>query len=126
MVHDPRKPKHDDFPLSTYPMFASKRKLTQTFTYAVGKTAAGERRRIRPRHVANAEVMQSVMAFSKARSKGRLPTLCRSIAARVGADARLADVTEIDIVTGTHEALSYLLRDVHGTEKTLTTCEVPR
>ncbi len=124
MVRDPFK--GDDFPLSTYPMFAAKRKLQQSFTYAVGKTATDERRRIKPRHVANAEVMQAVMAFSTARSKGRLPALCKSIASRVAGDRRLTDVVKIEIVTGTHDAIPYLTQHVHGPERKLTSCEVAR
>jgi hypothetical protein len=126
VVLDPKKPGNDGFPLSTYPMFASKRKLTQTFTYAVAWTADHERRRIRPRHVANMEVMQANMAFANAKREKRLPALCASIAARVGADAALTDVARIEIVTGTHHALEFLLEDKRGAERVLETCEVPR
>lgn len=116
--------KGDSFPLSTYPMFASRRPLTQSFEYAVGFTAAGERRTIKPRHVANNEIMQARTTFSKARREGRLPQLCERIAGRVGADRALDDVVRIDIVTGTHHAIDYLVHGVRGKERTLTSCAV--
>lgn len=126
VIRDPRKAADDDFPLSTYPMFATRRKLTQTFTYAVAWTADGERRRVRPRHVANAEVMQAVTAFGHAQAEGRLPALCDSIAARVAADAALTDVARIEIVRGTHHALDFLVDGKRGPERRLVECAVPR
>lgn len=126
VVRDPKQAKEDGFPLSTYPMFATKRKLTQTFTYAIAWTADGERRRVRPRHVANAEVMQAVMTFGRAQHGKRLPALCTSIAGRVAADAALRDVARIEIVRGTHDALAFLLRDERGPEKKLAECAVTR
>lgn len=124
VVLDPKKPANDGFPLSTYPMFASKRKLSQRFTYAVAWTADGERRRVRPRHVANAEVMQATMTFARASSQKRLPALCTSIAGRVAADGELADVVRITIVSGTHDAIRFLLHDERGAERTLAECAV--
>ena len=118
----------DDFPLSTYPMFAAKRGTTHSFEYAVGWTAAParERRTITPAHVANAEVMQARVAFMTAVRKRTLPELCRRIAARVAGDRALDDVVEIEIVRGRHDALDYLVRDLRGPERRLHRCEVPR
>ena len=39
-----REPYDDGFPLSTYPMFATKRPTVQTFHYALGLTRDGKRR----------------------------------------------------------------------------------
>ncbi len=116
----------DSFPLSTYPMFAVARPTKQSFDYAVALTATGERRRIRPRHVANHEVMQARMAFHHASRGKTLPALCARIAGRVAADPALADVVTIRIVRGTHDALDLLVRGVRGPERTLHECEVPR
>ncbi len=116
----------DDFPLSTYPMFAMKRRTRQSFEYAVALTAHDERRRLRPHHVANREVMQARMAFQHAVKARTLPALCTRIAARVAADPALLDVTTIRIVRGTHDALDFLVRGVRGAERTLHTCAVPR
>jgi hypothetical protein len=112
----------DSFPLSTYPMFAFERRLRETFTYAVGRTASGERRAIEPGHVANHEVMQAYMEFTRTPRR----ELCPRIAARVAADADLRDVVRIEIVRATHDAVALLVRGERGVEKVLHTCEVPR
>jgi hypothetical protein len=124
VVLDPVK--GDSFPLSTYPMFAMKRATKQSFEYAVALTETGERRRIRPRHVANHEVMQARMTFQHAVRDKTLPALCERIAARVARDPKLADVATIRIVRGTHDALDFLIRDVRGPERTLQECRVKR
>lgn len=118
--------KGDDFPLSTYPMFAYKRGGSHSLEYAIGWTEAGERRTIKPRHVANAEVMQARTAFSSAVSKRTLPQLCERIAGRVARDPKLADVVRIEIVRGTHDAIGYLVRGERGKERRLHECRVPR
>ena len=110
----------DSFPLSTYPMFAFERRLRETFTYAVGRTAAGERRTIAPEHVANHEVMQAYMELTRTPPRA----LCPRIAARVAADADLRDVVTIEIVRATHDAVALLIRGERGAEKVLHTCEV--
>ena len=118
--------KDDDFPLSTYPMFAYKRGTKHSFEYAIGWTATNERRTIKPRHVANNEVMQARTTFSTAVSKRTLPQLCERIAGRVGKDRRLGDVVRIEIVRGTHDAVGYLVRGERGPERKLHECQVPR
>jgi len=118
--------KDDDFPLSTYPMFAFQRGTVHAFEYAIGWTEAGERRTIKPRHVANNEVMQARVAFSSAVGKGKLGELCARIAGRVAADPGLADVVRIEIVRGTHDAVEYLVRGARGKEKRLRECKVAR
>jgi hypothetical protein len=112
----------DSFPLSTYPMFAFERRLRERFTYAVGRTASGERRTIEPGHVANHEVMQAYMELTRTPPR----VLCSRIASRVAADADLRDVVTIDIVRATHDAVALLIRGERGAEKVLHTCEVPR
>ena len=120
-----RDPLRDSFPLSTYPMFAFERRTKQTFTYAVGWTAGGERRTLSPGHVANHEVMQAFMTFA-ATSSRELPALCARIAARVAADDELGDVARVEIVRATHDAVALLLRGDRGAERRLADCEVPR
>jgi hypothetical protein len=110
----------DSFPLSTYPMFAFERRLRETFTYAVGRTASGERRTIEPGHVANHEVMQAYMALTRTPAR----TLCPQIAARVAADADLEEVVTVEIVRATHDAVALLVRGERGAEKVLHRCEV--
>ena len=118
--------KDDDFPLSTYPMFAYRRGTRHSFEYAIGWTASNERRTIKPRHVANNEVMQARTTFSSSKSKRKLPELCTRIAGKVARDGALADVVRIEIVQGTHEAIDFLVRGVRGREKRLHECPVPR
>jgi hypothetical protein len=118
--------KGDDFPLSTYPMFAYKRGTEHTFEYAIAWTADGERRAVKPRHVANNEVMQARVAFSSAVGKRTLPQLCERIAGRVAKDRALDDVVRIEIVRGRHDAIAFLVRGERGTEKRLHECQVPR
>ena len=121
-----RPPWDDSFPLSPYAMFAFKRPTSLTMEYAIGITAAGERRTLTPRLVGSAEVLQALTVLQQAKSRGELPLLCLQIAARVADSDRYEDVTEIQIVSGTHDAVDYLVRHVAGPETVRTTCRVPR
>ena len=123
-----RDPYDDGFPLSTYPMFATKRPTVQTFKYALGLTRDGRRRTLTPSLVGSSEVLQALRVIEGAVSRGRGETtsLCNAIAARVATDDDFADVVMIRIVTGTHDAVEYLARDKIGTESELVRCEVVR
>ncbi|HEY5925835.1 MAG TPA: hypothetical protein VIV11_29310 [Kofleriaceae bacterium] len=121
-------PREDGFPLSTYPMFAWKRPTKQTYRYALGETAAGQRRTLRPILVGTREVLQAIRVFDRAMSGGRpaLTQLCESIAARVAGHEDFGDVVAIRIVTGTHDSVEYLARDVIGREIEHVRCVVKR
>lgn len=121
-----RKPWEDGFPLSPYPMFAFKRPTKMSMEYAFGVTEAGERKTLTPRIVGSAEVLQALTVLQRAKSRRELPALCTTIAGRVAEIGRYADVIEIRIVTGTHDAVDFLMRDVRGTEVQHTSCKVPR
>jgi hypothetical protein len=123
-----RDPNDDGFPLSTYPMFASRRPTQQTFRYALGVTAAGERRTLAPWLVGTGEVLQAIRVIDRAVSGGRaqVQALCEAIAARVADHDDFRDVVAIRIVTGTHDAVEYLARDVIGRETEMQRCEVKR
>lgn len=121
-----RQPWDDSFPLSPYAMFAFKRPTKLTMEYAYGLTPSGEKRTLTPRIVGSAEVLQALTIFQSARSRGELPQLCATIASRVATIERYADVTEIRIVSGTHDAVDYLVRHVEGPEVIRTACKVPR
>ncbi|MEO7092539.1 MAG: hypothetical protein ABI175_04760 [Polyangiales bacterium] len=121
-----RAPWEDGFPLSPYPMFAFKRPTKLAMEYAFGVTATGERRTLTPRIVGSAEVLQALTVLQRAKSRCELPQLCTTIAARVADLDRYAEVTEIRIVTGTHDAVDFLMRDIRGTEVQLTSCKVLR
>ena len=123
-----RNPYDDGFPLSTYPMFASKRPTRQTYSYALGQTATGERRTLRPAVVGSHEILQALRVIERAvrGPKSELAKLCDAIAARVAAEDDFADVATIRIVTGTHDAVEYLARGRIGTEVERVRCAVPR
>lgn len=121
-----REPWDDGFPLSPYAMFATPRPTRLTMDYALGATATGERRYLTPRLVGSAEVLQALKVISRARATRSLPALCTAIAARVAADADHADVVAIRIVSGTHDAVDFLVRGVIGRETERTRCEVRR
>jgi hypothetical protein len=121
-----RKPWEDGFPLSPYPMFAFKRPTKLSMEYAFGVTSTGERRTLTPRLVGSGEVLQALTVLQRAKARRELPQLCATIAGRVAEVARFADVVEIRIVTGTHDAVDFLMRDIRGTEVQHTSCQVPR
>jgi hypothetical protein len=121
-----RKPWEDSFPLSPYAMFAFKRPTKLTMEYAFGVTATGERHTLTPRIIGSAEVLQALTVLARAKANNELPQLCAQIASRVADLDRYAEVTEIRIVSGTHDAVDYLVRHVEGTEVPRTSCPVPR
>lgn len=123
-----RSPLDDGFPLSTYPMFASKRDTKQTFNYPLGITSSGERRTLGSHFLDTGETLQALSTVDHAVSQGKkeMEPLCRRIAENVAADERFADVVTIRIVTGTHDAIDYLADDKVGPERTRFHCPVPR
>jgi hypothetical protein len=123
-----RDPYDDGFPLSTYPMFASKRPTTWTMSYALGAGRAGERIVLEPRLVGTGEVLQAMRVIDRAARAGRgeLARLCAAIAERVARDRDYDRIVAVRIVTGTHDALDYLVRDRIGTESERARCEVRR
>ncbi len=123
-----KDPRDDGFPLSTYPMFASKRPTVQTYRYALGETAAGERRILSPRMIGTGEVLQALRILQRATGggQGESVRLCDAIAARVAGADEFRDVVAIRLVRGTHDAVEYLARDRVGREVELVRCEVTR
>lgn len=121
-----RDPYDDGFPLSTYPMFATKRQTKQTYSYALGVTRDGQRRILNPRMIGSGEILQALQVINLAVSRGETKQLCEAVAARVAADDEFTDVVAIRIVTGTHDAVDYLSRDIVGREHERVRCEVKR
>jgi hypothetical protein len=123
-----RAPEDDGFPLSTYPMFAFARPTQLTIDYAIGVTALGARRPLSLAMLGTSEVLQARAMIELAVHDGRDATkrLCDAIAARVAADATAEDVAEIRIVTGTHDAIEYLVHGRIGREVVHIRCLVPR
>jgi hypothetical protein len=123
-----REPSDDGFPLSTYPMFATRRLTTLTMHYALGEGAAGGRIILGPELVGTGEVLQAMRVVDRAVAGGTpaMGKLCEAIAARVAADPDYAAVTGVRIVTGTHDAVEYLSRDHVGRELERARCTVVR
>lgn len=121
-----RKPWEDGFPLSPYAMFAFKRPTKLTMDYGLGETATGARRYLTPTIIGSAEVLQALNIISGARRAGQLPQLCERIAGRVAKLSEYDDVVAIKLVSGTHDAVEFLVRDQPGTEVQRARCEVKR
>ena len=125
-----RSPGDDGFPLSTYPMFATYRPTELEMSYALGMTATGERRTLRPTLVGSGEVLQAFTIVARAVGGGAGPSqaLCKQIAKRLAASERDDDreITTVRIVTGKHDAMDVLLRDRLGHETEKTRCAVRR
>ncbi len=121
-----RKPWEDGFPLSPYAMFAFARPTKLTMDYGLGETRDGQRVYLTPRIVGSGEVLQALNVIARARQARQLPQLCETIAARVAALAKYKDVVAIRIVSGTHDAVDFLVRDRIGNEVERTRCLVKR
>ena len=121
-----RAPEDDGFPLSTYPMFAFARPTQLTIDYAIGVTALGARRPLSLAMLGTSEVLQAYTVIATAKANHQLSTLCRQIAARVAEDEEFDGVAFVRIVSGTHDAVEYLVRHHQGRETELTRCPVPR
>ncbi|HUS31859.1 MAG TPA: hypothetical protein VMZ53_25335 [Kofleriaceae bacterium] len=123
-----RDPYDDGFPLSTYPMFATKRQTVQTFHYALGVTRDGKRRTLSPSLIGSSEILQALRVIEHAvgGGKGALTSLCETIAKRVASDDDFTDIAFVRIVKGTHDAVRYLGDDEIGVESELLRCEVRR
>jgi hypothetical protein len=121
-----RKPWEDGFPLSPYAMFAFARPTKLTMDYGLGETSDGKRVYLTPRIVGSGEVLQALNVIARARQARQLPQLCETIAARVAPLAKYKDVVAIRIVSGTHDAVDFLVRDQVGREVERTRCLVRR
>ncbi|CAN5874783.1 hypothetical protein BH11MYX2_BH11MYX2_35960 [soil metagenome] len=121
-----RKPYEDGFPLSTYPMFATKRPTRLTMEYPLGITATNERVYLKPRIIGSGEVLQALQIVSRARSSGRLPALCETIANRIAPLEQYNGVVTVKIVTGTVDAVEFLVRHELPKETERVHCTVNR
>ena len=121
-----REPWNDGFPLSPYAMFAFARPTKLTMDYGLGETATGQRVYLTPRIVGSGEVLQALNVIARARAAGKLPELCATIAARVATLPKARDVVAIRIVSGTHDAVEFLVRDQIGKEVERARCVVKR
>ena len=97
-------PHEDDYPFSTYPMFASKRKAPR-LAKAEAKQEDGTWINVQPELLGSGEVMQAAATVKRAaRSKKRATHLCRSIV-RAGGD----DFREVRIVRVRYDPIEYFV-----------------
>jgi hypothetical protein len=119
--------RRDDFPLSTYPMFAARRKDARIhLDYVVATGAPDRRRHVPPELIAGPEVMQAMMTISRAVNRGHAATLCAEVAARLAPRAGWRAYDTVQVITGDHLAVEYLTRGVLGREQVRATCAIPR
>jgi hypothetical protein len=120
----------DDYPLSTYPMFARPRGRVGEVTSALAIAADGSSAPVPPRFVANAEAMQAVSTLRRAVAGGPRASraLCRAIAARVAgaSDAELRAAVRVEIVSSSVDAIDYLAERAEPHSRQLhARCDVP-
>ena len=117
----------DDFPLSTYPMFAPRRKDARVvLDYAIAVGPGDRRVHLAPSLVGSSEPMQAMMTISRAVARGHGATLCAEIAGRLAVRAGYRGYDEVQLVTGNHLAVDYLTRGVRGTETVRARCPIAR
>ena len=116
-----RDPLDDGFPLSTYPMFASKRTTKLSVAYALGVRTDGTSYPLPSEVTGTGEVLQAAVVYEDAINHGRkaLAALCTSIAAHAP-----DDVVTVRIVVGIHDAVELLVHDQRGTEHVRWQCPV--
>ena len=109
---------HDSFPISTYPMFSSRRTTTESVDTAVFMDLMGKVQRLTPSVIAGTdEVILAAQTVSHAISDGTTKELCAEIAARY--TPKVAG--RIEVVTEVFDALQWydgnkspLRRTVHA------------
>jgi hypothetical protein len=115
----------DDFPLSTYPMFAGDRGKIARVVRAVAVVPGGEELRIPPELVSNSEAMQVVQTLQRTFRAGpeESERLCRAIADRLRArgDTALGRAERVELQSLEVDSVRYLggereplLRRVHA------------
>jgi hypothetical protein len=100
----------DGFPLSTYPMFSSRRGVETTLSYAAALGKGKLPRPLPPRFTGSDEVLQARATIQQAVDRGPrgAKELCGAIAARVAADRdAFAYVEMVEIRTDTYNAVAY-------------------
>jgi hypothetical protein len=97
-----RKNPKDNFPLSYYPMFSTKRDPIETFHYVVGVDEAGHRHFIRHTVIGDGGGNQVRRQLRKIIRAGRAPELAQEVAARVAdkTGRRYRDLVSISVCTG--------------------------
>ncbi len=118
----------DDFPLSTYPMFAKARAGTGSLVHLVAIDEDGAARPVGPRWIGDRQVMQAYRTLRKAaRKPKRAERLCRAAARRIADDPAWAGTTELQLRRDRYDIVGYFTSDAPAeTLRIAARCEVPR
>jgi hypothetical protein len=101
-------PDRDGFPLSTYPMFSSRRTSAEPLSTVVGIDAAGGRHWLDPGLVnGTSEVVQAAAVVATDIASGTAGRLCTDVAERVAAGSRAATLARIEVVTVRYDAVDW-------------------
>lgn len=122
-----RDPLNDDYPLSTFPMFAEPLE-SPSFYSAEGVRTDKSRVMVAPEIIANGAAMQAVQTMQAAHAQGRkaLQKLCERVAARAPHEAALRDVARVELVSARYDPVAYFTSSREPLErKVLHKCRVP-
>jgi hypothetical protein len=118
----------DSFPLSTYPMFSSRRTTTEPVNTAVAVAADGAVQRLNPMLISGSrEVVFAGVTVGNAIRSGPdgVAALCAEIAERV-AGARPGEAATVEILTEVFDSVAWFQGDRTPVERTVHgSCPVP-
>ena len=104
-----REKPRDNFPLSYYPMFTSRRGEVEEVVYIEGLDVRGEGRPLSYKLAGAGGLNQARRQIRRIVRDGWADSLCRAVAEKVarGGKRSLADVAEVRVVTGGYNLASY-------------------
>jgi hypothetical protein len=124
-----RKDPRDNFPLSYYPMFSSKRKPVESFNYLVGHDAKGKRHLIRYTFASEGGLNSVRRQINKMVKEDRADDVAHKVAKRLAErdSGKWSKIVSVDVVTGKYNVDGYF----HGrkepvSEKIRASCPVER
>lgn len=117
----------DSFPLSTYPMFSTKRSTAESVDTAVAIDAAGRIERLGPERIAGTdEIILATATVGGAIAAGTTDQLCQEIARRVASVGPDSAVT-VEVVTERFDAVRWYDGDREPLDRRVhSDCPVPR
>ena len=116
----------DSFPLSTYPMFSTRRSTSETVDTAVAVDADGAIHRLGPQRIAGTdEIILATATVSGAINAGTVDDLCSEIARRVAGDGP-DSAASVEVVTERFDAIRWYRGDHTPIDRVVhATCPVP-
>jgi hypothetical protein len=116
----------DSYPLSTYPMFSTRRSTAETVDTAVAVDADGTIHRLGPQRIGGSdEIILATATVSGAIGVGTVDQLCTEIADRVAGDGP-ASAASVEVVTERYDAIRWYRGDHQPIERVVhASCPVP-